>query len=97
MLVLSSHGRLQLIDTGGFVNRGTADSSACSKATLYLTGYRDGVVQLILCRADRCSLPCSPSQPFTSGSICSTGFGPRGNEIALILWLPGGSYCLAEI
>lgn len=42
MLVLSSRGWLQLIDTGGFVNRGTADSSACSKATLYLTGLGMG-------------------------------------------------------
>lgn len=30
--------------------------------------------------ANRCSLPGSPSQPCTSGAICSAGFDPRGFE-----------------
>lgn len=81
-----------------FVNRGTAGkSSACSKATLYLTGLGVEWSSFFSASANRCSLPYSPSQPFTSGAICSAGFGPRGNEIALILWLPGSSYCLAQI
>lgn len=96
MLVLSYCTWLQLIYNGGFVNRGK-QSNACSSrvATLYLIGH--WVIWFIPCQCPESQLTDALclillASPAHLGPFAQLDLIPEEMKIALIPWLPGGSY-----